>query len=119
MADDAVDISGLLTPLSVNSVRPADRFTLAPMTRYATPDGVPTAQYPQYFRRRAAGGMGLFITEATLIPEPSTALDLDMVSYLRDEAKLAWKTVVEGVHDEGAAIFSHKSFRPLDPRLPQ
>lgn len=37
-ADDAVDISGLLTPLSVGSLRPPNRFALAPMTRYATPD---------------------------------------------------------------------------------
>ncbi|OBF46337.1 12-oxophytodienoate reductase [Mycobacterium sp. 852002-50816_SCH5313054-b] len=106
MADDAVDISGLLTPLTVRSVRLPNRFALAPMTRYATPDGVPTAEYPGYFRRRAAGGMGLLITEATLIPDPSTALDLDMASYFRDEAKEVWRTVVEGVHDEGAAIFS-------------
>ncbi|WP_156664380.1 12-oxophytodienoate reductase [Mycobacterium sp. 852002-51613_SCH5001154] len=106
MADDMVDITGLLTPLTVRSVRLPNRFALAPMTRYATPDGVPTAEYPGYFRRRAAGGMGLLITEATLIPDPSTALDFDMASYFRDEAKAAWKTVVDGVHDEGAAIFS-------------
>ncbi len=104
--ENAVDVSGLLTPLWVNSVRLPNRFALAPMTRYATPDGVPTAQYPGYFRRRAAGGMGLLITESTLIPEPSTAMDLDMVSFFRAEAAAAWKAVVDEVHDEGAAIFS-------------
>jgi 2,4-dienoyl-CoA reductase-like NADH-dependent reductase (Old Yellow Enzyme family) len=103
---NAGDVSGLLTPLWVNSVRLPNRFALAPMTRYATPDGVPTAQYPGYFRRRAAGGMGLLITESTLIPEPSTAMDLDMASFFRAEAALAWKAVVDEVHDEGAAIFS-------------
>ena len=104
--DDPVDISGLLTPLSVGSLRLPNRFALAPMTRYATPDGVPTAAYVPYFRRRAAGGMGLLITESALIPDPSTAMDLDMLSYFHDNAKAAWKPVVEAVHDEGAAIFS-------------
>jgi 2,4-dienoyl-CoA reductase-like NADH-dependent reductase (Old Yellow Enzyme family) len=103
--DQAVDISGLLPPVWVNSLRLPNRFALAPMTRYATPDGVPTAQYPGYFRRRAAGGMGLLITESTLIPEPSTAVDLDMASLFRDEAVVAWKAVVDEVHQEGAAIF--------------
>lgn len=50
--------------------------------------------------------MGLLITESALIPDPSTAMDLDMISYFHDEAKAAWKPVVEAVHDEGAAIFS-------------
>lgn len=59
-------------------------------------------QYPEYSRRRAAGGMGLLITESTLIPEPSTALDLDMVSFFRAEATAAWKAVVDAVHAEGA-----------------
>nr|WP_231998323.1 hypothetical protein [Mycobacterium sp. 1245499.0] len=104
--DDAVDISGLLTPLSVGSLRLPNRFALAPMTRYATPDGIPTAAYVPYFRRRAAGGLGLLITESALIPDPSTATDLDMLSYFHDSTKAAWKPVVEAVHDEGAAIFS-------------
>lgn len=57
-AEQAVDISGLLTPIWVNSLRLPNRFALAPMTRYATPDGIPTTEYLGYFRRRAAGGMG-------------------------------------------------------------
>lgn len=54
--DDAVDISDLLAPLSVGSLRLPNRFALAPMTRYATPDGIPTAPYARYFQRRAAAG---------------------------------------------------------------
>lgn len=104
--ESAVDISGLLTPMRVNSLRLPNRFAMAPMTRYATPDGIPTAAYPEYFRRRAAGGMGLLITESTLIPDPSTAMDLDMVSYARAETAAAWRAVVDAVHEEGSAIFS-------------
>lgn len=104
--ESTAQVSGLLTPVTLGSVTLPTRFALAPMTRYATPDGVPTARYAEYYRRRAAGGMGLLITESALIPDPSTAMDLDMVSYFRDEAKAAWRPVVDAVHEQGAAIFS-------------
>jgi len=58
-----VAIDNLFQPLTVRSLTVPNRFAMAPMTRQASPGGVPGADVAEYYRRRAAGGVGLIITE--------------------------------------------------------
>jgi len=81
-----------------------NRIAMAPMTREFSPGGVPTAAVAEYYRRRAAGGVGLIVTEGTGIDIP-VAVDGTSIPHLHGEAARAgWRAVVDAVHAEGAAI---------------
>ncbi|HEX4177375.1 MAG TPA: hypothetical protein VHY57_03015, partial [Rhizomicrobium sp.] len=49
----------------LNALDLPNRVVMAPMSRYASPGGVPTAEVAAYYRRRAENGVGLIITEGT------------------------------------------------------
>ena len=58
-------IDSLFNPFSINSMDIDNRVVMAPMTRNHSPDNIPTDASVDYYRRRAAGGVGLIITEGT------------------------------------------------------
>jgi hypothetical protein len=66
-----VAIDNLFQPLTVRSLTVPNRFAMAPMTRQASPGGIPGADVAEYYRRRAAGGVGLIITEGIRLPTPA------------------------------------------------
>ncbi len=70
-APEASALRGLFEPFEVKSLSLRNRFAMAPMTRAFSPDGIPGADVAEYYRRRAAGGVGLIITEGTYIPDPA------------------------------------------------
>ena len=97
-------IDDLFQPLTVRSLIVPNRFAMAPMTRQASPGGVPGADVAEYYRRRAAGGVGLIITEGVRLPAPAAGYP-DAIPTLAGDAVLAgWTRVVDAVHGEGATI---------------
>ena len=42
------------------------------MTRGMAQDGIPGLAHAEYYRRRAAGGVGLILTEGTVIDRPAS-----------------------------------------------
>jgi 2,4-dienoyl-CoA reductase-like NADH-dependent reductase (Old Yellow Enzyme family) len=83
-----------------------NRIVMAPMTRSSSPGGVPGEDVAAYYRRRAAGGVGLIITEGTYPPDPAAGFD-PKVPHLYGEAALnGWRRVVDQVHAAGGHIFS-------------
>lgn len=82
------------------------RIVMAPMTRYMSPGYVPSAQAPAYYARRVEGGVGLVITEATIVDEPHATAYEHVPGMYGDDAASAWQAVVEAVHDAGGKIFS-------------
>jgi 2,4-dienoyl-CoA reductase-like NADH-dependent reductase (Old Yellow Enzyme family) len=102
--DPVVAIDDLFRPLTVRSLTVPNRFAMAPMTRQASPGGIPGADVAEYYRRRAAGGVGLIITEGVRLPAPEAGYPY-AIPTLAGEAVLAgWTRVVEAVHGEGATI---------------
>lgn len=88
-----------LGPLSLNN-----RIVMAPMTRGFSPDHIPGDNVVEYYRRRAAGGVGLIITEGTYVDHIGAEGYPD-VPYFYGEGSLAgWKKVVDAVHAEGGKI---------------
>ncbi len=83
-------LSPLFRPLSIRSLELPNRIVMSPMTRSHSPGGVPGADVAEYYRRRAAGGTGLIITEGTAI-EHATAVDNPLVPrmYGDDALELA------------------------------
>ncbi len=80
-------------------------FAMAPMTRSYSPGGIPTAENAAYYRRRAAGGTGLIITEGVYVAHPSAGHETT-VPRLVPDAAAGWRTVVDQVHAERTAIFA-------------
>ncbi|MFD6857974.1 12-oxophytodienoate reductase [Rhodococcus sp. NPDC060090] len=97
-------LSPLFRPLSIRALELPNRIVMSPMTRSRSAGGVPGADVAEYYRRRAAGGTGLIVTEGTAIGHP-TAVDNPRVPRMHgDDALEGWQRVVDAVHAEGGRI---------------
>ena len=93
----------LFRPFEVKSLKLPNRIVMAPMTRSFSPNGVPTEDVAAYYRRRAEGGVGLIVTEGTVVERPAARNDA-AVPVFHGEALPEWKKVVEQVHAAGGLI---------------
>lgn len=96
--------NALLTPFESRNLTLPNRVVMAPMTRMFSPAGVPGADVAEYYRKRAAGGVGLIITEGAYIPDPAVGPGRRIPHLHGDDAAAGWATVVEQVHAEGGKI---------------
>ncbi|WP_072802959.1 NADH:flavin oxidoreductase [Rhodococcoides yunnanense] len=104
MTETASNTSALFTPLEIKSLKLRNRFAMAPMTRAFSPGGVPGTDVAEYYRRRAAGGTSLIITEGTLIPDPAAGPNPRVPHIYGEDSLAGWKGVVDAVHTEGSVI---------------
>jgi 2,4-dienoyl-CoA reductase-like NADH-dependent reductase (Old Yellow Enzyme family) len=95
--------SPLFTPFRCKSLHLKNRVVMAPMTRMASPDGIPSDQVAQYYRRRAAGGAGLLLTEGTTIARPAASFHANVPNFY-GPALDGWRGVLDAVHGAGGAI---------------
>ena len=96
---------GLFQPFSLNSLTLANRIVMAPMTRGFSPGGLPGPDVAAYYRRRAAGGVGLIITEGAYIAHASAGPITTIPRLAPGESQAAWRRVVDEVHGAGGRIF--------------
>ncbi|MCW2948383.1 MAG: 1,2-oxophytodienoate reductase [Actinoallomurus sp.] len=94
----------LFRPFSVGGLTVPNRVVMAPMTREFSPDGVPGPDVAEYYARRAAGGVGLIITEGTYVDHPSAGTSARVPFFHGEEALAGWGRVVEAVHAAGGRI---------------
>jgi 2,4-dienoyl-CoA reductase-like NADH-dependent reductase (Old Yellow Enzyme family) len=97
-------LDGLLTPFGFGAATLPNRIVMAPMTRMFSPGGVPGEDVAEYYRRRAAGGVGLIITEGAYIPHPAAGPSRRVPRLWGDQALAGWQRAVDAVHAEGGAI---------------
>lgn len=106
----SIDLPGdrtalLFEPVRLNeAVEVPNRIVMAPMTRRLSPWGVPTPEVAAYYRRRAAGGVGLIVTEGTWVPHYAASNDENVPRFYGEDALAGWKHVVDAVHAEGGKI---------------
>jgi 2,4-dienoyl-CoA reductase-like NADH-dependent reductase (Old Yellow Enzyme family) len=93
----------LFRPFRLRSLQLRNRVVMAPMTRSSCPDGIPTDEVVAYYRRRAAGEVGLIVTEGAA-PERPGARNDPMVPFFYGAALAEWKKVVDAVHAAGGVI---------------
>jgi 2,4-dienoyl-CoA reductase-like NADH-dependent reductase (Old Yellow Enzyme family) len=99
MAADA-----LFTPFSHKGLTLKNRIVMAPMTRSFSPGGVPGENVAEYYRRRAAGDVGLIVTEGTGIDRPASLNDPNVPVFHGEKALAGWSRVVQAVHGAGGRI---------------
>lgn len=76
-----------------------NRIAMAPMTRRLAPDDrVPSQAVVDYYARRAAGGVGLIITEGTHVDDKHAPDSENVPGIFNDEQAAGWKRVIEAVH---------------------
>ncbi len=97
-------IDTLFRPLPFGSKTLKNRIVMAPMTRSQSPGGVPTEAVAAYYRRRAEGGVGLIVTEGTVIDHPGANGYPAVPRIYGDNALAGWRRVVEQVHEAGGVI---------------
>lgn len=77
---------------------------MAPMTRAFSLNNVPNDAVVEYYRLRAAGGVGLIITEGTCVNHKAAHITENIPNFHGEEALAGWKKVVDAVHAEGGKI---------------
>lgn len=81
-----------------------NRTVMSAMSRGgATPDHFVTDAMREYYRKRAAGGAGLILTEGTLIHPSGDGWN--NAPYIDDQEHAeSWRATIDAVHQEGGAI---------------
>ncbi|QQS10669.1 MAG: NADH:flavin oxidoreductase [Rhodospirillales bacterium] len=94
----------LFRPFTVGPLTLPNRLVMAPMTRSFSPGGVPGDDVAAYYRRRAEDGVGLIVTEGTVVAHPAAANDPRVPRFHGDDALAGWAKVVAEVHDAGGRV---------------
>lgn len=84
-----------------------NRVGVAPMTRTsATPEGLATDRMVSYYNSFVKGGFGLIITEGVYPDKAYSQGYFDQPGIVFDDQIVAWRKVVDAVHQHGAKIFA-------------
>jgi len=94
----------LSRPLSLGGLTVPNRIVMAPMTRKFSPGGVPGEAVAAYYARRAAGGVGLIVTEGTYVGHESAGQSDSVPRFHGAEQLAGWGKVAEAVHAAGGRI---------------
>lgn len=101
------EVEVLFRPFFNRKLNLCNRIVMAPLRRNYAPDGIPTAEMLQYYRRRAEREVGLIITEASAVDDPVSAEDNCMPRFYGGAPLRAWKQICRAVHA------THCSMAPL------
>ncbi|MBX9753537.1 MAG: NADH:flavin oxidoreductase [Pseudomonadaceae bacterium] len=96
--------AALFKPFHLGNLTLPTRVVMAPMTRSFSPGGVPNSKVIEYYRRRAAAGVGLIITEGTTVGHQASNGYPNVPRFYGEDALVGWKKVVDAVHAEGGKI---------------
>lgn len=94
----------LFRPFSIKSLALPNRIVMAPMTRSFAPAGVPGPANAAYYRRRVEGGVGLILSEGTVVDRPAARNDPGIPFFHGEAALAGWRGVIDAVHDAGGRM---------------
>ncbi len=97
-------VKALFKPFQLGALELPTRVVMAPMTRSFSPGGVPNSKVIEYYRRRAAAGVGLIVTEGTTVGHKAANGYPNVPRFYGEDALAGWKKVVDAVHAEGGKI---------------
>lgn len=96
--------SKIFQPIKIKNLELSNRIAMAPMTRGFSPNGIPGENVAAYYRRRAEAGVGLIITEGTVINHLASAGTNNVPTIYGEKALVGWQRVVQEVHEVGGRI---------------
>ena len=94
----------LFRPFRIGTMDLPNRIVMAPMTRAMAPNGVPGEANAAYYRRRAEGGVGLILSEGTVIDRPASRNEPGIPFFHGEAALDGWKGVIDAVHRAGGRM---------------
>jgi 2,4-dienoyl-CoA reductase-like NADH-dependent reductase (Old Yellow Enzyme family) len=100
----AMNVASLFRPLTIGPLTLPNRIVMAPMTRNFSPEGVPGPDVAAYYRRRAENGVGLIVTEGTVIDHPASTDSTRVPRFFGVDSLAGWSRVVAAVHGAGGRI---------------
>jgi 2,4-dienoyl-CoA reductase (NADPH2) len=96
----------LLSPLRIGPVTVRNRIVFsAHLTNYATQDGLPSEQHAAYYAERAAGGVGLIITEEHST-HPTDWPYEKLIHGFKPEVLDGYRRITDAVHAHRTPIFA-------------
>ena len=93
----------MFTPVVLGGLRLANRVALAPWAVAPAPGGVVGDAHLVFLGARAAGGAGLLFTQPVAVAAGGQDEVPDQPSIATDEQVVAWRRVVDFVHEQSAA----------------
>ena len=97
-------MSTLFSPITLGNLSLPTRLVMPPMTRNFCPEHVPTEAVVEYYRRRAAAGVGLIITEGVPVNHKAANGYPGVPFFYGEDALNGWKKVADAVHAAGGKI---------------
>jgi 2,4-dienoyl-CoA reductase-like NADH-dependent reductase (Old Yellow Enzyme family) len=94
----------LFKPFPLKNLTLRNRIVMAPMSRQHSPGGVPGVDVAAYYGRRAENGVGLILTEGTIIDAPAAGYTPPTPTIYGEESLKGWKNVVDRVHSADGRI---------------
>ncbi|KIY48065.1 flavo protein NADH-dependent oxidoreductase [Fistulina hepatica ATCC 64428] len=110
----------LLSPIQVGPLHVRNRVFMAALTRNRSfPSSTPNKLNVEHFRQRAAGGVGLIVTDGLLVSPQGTEWP-NAPGIWSEEQVNAWKPVIEAVHAEGSFLLAQlwHAGRAAHPDMP-
>jgi 2,4-dienoyl-CoA reductase-like NADH-dependent reductase (Old Yellow Enzyme family) len=94
----------LFQPFRLKSLELKNRIVVASMTRSFSPNGVPTSSVADYYVRRAKSGVGLILSEGTVVNRPASSNDPSVPCFYGEKPLLGLKGVIDKVNAAGSAM---------------
>ncbi|TXK77681.1 NADH:flavin oxidoreductase [Paenibacillus sp. N3.4] len=104
MMNYSQSVEPLFKSFELGNLKLSNRIVMAPMTRQFSPNGVPGADVAFYYRHRAENGVGLIVTEGTVINHPDASNQVNVPHFYGEAALNGWANVVSAVHEAGGRI---------------
>ncbi len=94
----------LFEPFTLGTMTIPNRIVMAPMTRNFSPNGVPTDEVRDYYRRRAESHVGLIVSEGTTVARGGASNDPRIPNFHKPDALAGWEKVIAAVHGVGGKM---------------
>ena len=98
------DVSPLFRPFALRGLTLKNRIVMAPMTRARSPGAFPNDNNVAYYARRAAGEVGLILSEGTHTRRKGAGNDANVPLFWGEQPLAGWKRVIDAVHAAGGKM---------------